>query len=133
MFDQKPYDDLRAWLWALATAQALPSTAKLKDGTEIFVDRGQFFRSKEKLAKEFGWSLKELRSWEQRMKRNGSMSYEGRPKGRPRGTLYTVENYTFYQGSDPPKGQAKGQAKGQGNKKVKKVNNPPISPLGDLI
>lgn len=133
MFDKKPYDDLRAWLWVLATAQAFPTIAKLEDGTEIYVGRGQFFRSKGKLAEEFGWTEKQVRAWEQRLKRRGSLSYEGRPKGRQKGTLYTVENYTFYQDSDTPKGQIKGQTKGQRNKKEKKVNNPPISPLGDLI
>lgn len=133
MFDKKPYDDLRAWLWMLVNAQAFPTIAKLEDGTEIYVGRGQLFRSKRKLAEEFGWTVKQVKSWEQRMRRRGSLSYEGRPKGRQKGSLYTVENYTFYQDSDTPKGPIKGPTKGPRNKKEKKVNNPPISPLGDLI
>ena len=119
LFNVKPFDDWRAFLYLILKARVKAGDVILSDGTIIKLKRGQHFESKASLAAKFGWSVKKLKGWEKRMKTLKMVSAQGLPKG----TVYTVEKYTFYQGEGLAKGPAKepaeGPAQGSSNKNEK--------------
>lgn len=104
LFNVKPFDDWRAFEYLCLKARVKPCELVLSDGTIIHLKRGQHFESKTSLAEKFGWSVKKLKGWERRMKRLKMVLAEGLAKG----TTYTVENYTFYQGEGLAEGLAEG-------------------------
>lgn len=108
LFNVKPFDDWRAFMYLMLKARIKAGEVVLSDGTIIKVKRGQHFESKASLAAKFGWSVKKLKGWEKRMKSLKMVSAVGLSKG----TIYTVENYTFYQGEGLAKGPAEGPSQG---------------------
>lgn len=108
LFNTKPFDDWRAFLYLILKARIKAGEVILSDGSIVKLKRGQHFESKASLAAKFGWTTKKLKGWEKRMKKLKMVSAKGLPKG----TLYTVEKYTFYQGEGLAKGPAKGPAEG---------------------
>ena len=119
LFNIKPFDDWRAFLYMILKARVKAGEVILSDGTIVKLKRGQHFESKASLAAKFGWTVKKLKGWEKRMKSLKMVSAQGLPKG----TVYTVEMYTFYQGEGlakgPAKGPAEGPAQGSSNKNEK--------------
>lgn len=108
LFNVKPFDDWRAFEYLILKARIEPCDIVLSNGDIVHLERGQHFESKASLAEKFGWSVKKLKGWEKRMKRLGMVLSEGLAKG----TTYTVENYTFYQGEGLAKGPAEGLSQG---------------------
>lgn len=108
-FMVKPFDDWRAFEYLCLKARRYPGDVVLADGNVVHVASGQYFISRAKLADIFGWTVKKLRGWEERMKRAKMVT----AKGQGRGTIYTIEMYTFYQLEGQAEGQGKGQPQGQ--------------------
>ena len=107
-FMVKPFDDWRAFEYLCLKARRYPGEVVLSDGNIVHLECGQYFISRAKLADIFGWTVKKLKGWEFRMKTSKMVSAEGLPKG----TRYTIENYTFYQLEGPAEGPAKGTSQG---------------------
>lgn len=115
LFNVKPFDDWRAFEYLILKARVEPCDLVLSTGEIIHLERGQHFESRKSLAEKFGWSVKKIRAWEDRLKRLKM----GTAKGTGKGTLYTLENYGFYQGEGHGKGHSEGQPQGtsQGTRK----------------
>lgn len=115
LFNVKPFDDWRAFEYLILKARIEPCDLVLANGEIVHLERGQHFESRKSIAEKFGWSVKKVRAWEDRLKRLNMGTAEGMPKG----TLYTLKNYTFYQGEGHAKGHGKGQSQGtsQGTRK----------------
>lgn len=108
LFNQKPFDDWRAFEYLILKARIEPCDIPLPNGEIVHLERGQHFESRASLAEKFGWSVKKLKGWENRMKRLKMVLSQGLSKG----TTYTVENYTFYQGEGPAQGPSQGPSQG---------------------
>lgn len=107
-FMAKPFDDWRAFEYLCLQARRYPGDIVLSDGNIVHLEAGQYFISRAKLADIFGWSIKKLKGWEFRMKTAKMVLAKGLAKG----TLYTIEKYTFYQLEGPAEGPAKGTSEG---------------------
>lgn len=107
-FMVKPFDDWRAFEYLCLKARRYPGDVVLADGNVVHVASGQYFISRAKLADIFGWSVKKLKGWEERMKRAKMVL----PEGLPKGTRYTIEKYAFYQLEGPAEGPAEGTSEG---------------------
>lgn len=108
LFNVKPFDDWRAFMYLMMKARIKAGEVVLSTGEIVKVKRGQHFESKASLAEKFGWSVKKLKGWEKRLKSLKMVSAVGLSKG----TLYTVENYAFYQGEGLTDGPAQGTSQG---------------------
>lgn len=118
LFCKKPFDDWHAFEYLCLKARKTPTEIVLDNGVIITIDVGQVFISREKLADVFGWSVKKLRAWENRIKRLNM----GTAKGTQKGTLYTLKNYEFHQCEGQAKGQAKGQPEGTSEGTRKRID-----------
>ena len=108
LFNIRPFDDWRAFLYLILKARIKAGEVVLRDGTIVKLKRGHHFESKASLAAKFGWSVKKLKGWEKRMKKLKMVSALGLAKG----TIYTVEKYTFFQGKGLAKGPAEWTSEG---------------------
>ena len=119
-------------MYLMLKARVKAGEVVLKDGTIVRLKRGQHFESKASLAEKFGWSVKKLKGWEKRMKSLKMVSAEGLAKG----TIYSVENYTFYQGEGLAKGPGKGSSEGPAegpSKKNEEECKKNMIPSGEII
>ena len=108
LFNVKPYDDWHAFEFLCLKCRRFPGEIVLDDGMVIYLSIGQYFSSRAKLAERFGWSVKKLRAWEDRLFRLKMVTVKGTPKG----MVYTVENFEFHQIEGQAKGHAQGQSEG---------------------
>jgi len=122
LFCKKPFDEWHAFEYMCFRARKYPGEIVLDNGAIIQLEVGQFFTSREKLADVFGWSVKKLRAWEDRIKRLKM----GTAKGTPWGMVYTLENYASHQYTGQAQGQAQGQTQGQTQGQQKRKNKESI-------
>ena len=120
-FSKRPFDDFRAFIYILVKARVTPTDVLLDDGTIVHLERGQHFESRSSLAEKFGWTIKKVRAWEGRMVRDK----KGHAEGHAKGIVYTIENYSKYQGEGHAEGHAKGQTEGhaEGQRKKNDIKN----------
>lgn len=125
LFNEKPFDRWHAFEYCQLKANHKP--AELIYGNQtITVDRGQFFTSMAGLATTFGWSVKKVRAWLNLLEKMKMLTSKGLSKG----TIITVEKYSFYQGEgqsediaeEPPSGEHRAST-GNTNKNVKNIKN----------
>ncbi len=132
LFCKKPFDDWHAFDFFMLKCQRFPCDVELKDGTKIHLDIGQLFISRKKLADIFGWSVKKLRAWENRLFHLNMVTVEGKRKG----MVYTLKNYASHQLEGQPQGheegQPQGQPQGQSKKKGKERIKKETSRSGDF-
>lgn len=122
LFCKKPFDEWHAFEYLCFKARKYPVDLILDNGAIVHLEIGQYFTSREKLSEVFGWSVKKLRAWEDRLKRLKM----GTAKGTPWGMVYTLENYALHQHTGQAEGQAKGQTTGQTVGQQKRKNKESI-------
>lgn len=121
LFKEKPFDRWHAFQYCELNASHKP-TEVIRGNQTIPIERGQFFTTVGTLAENFGWTEKRVRGWLELMEKMNKLSAKGRAKG----TIITVVNYSFSQGDGQAKGQTQGEheaSTGQQYKKDKNVNN----------
>lgn len=90
----EPYDRRSAWMYLVMMANHEDKEIRI-DNNVITVKRGQHYTSIQKLAEKWHWSRNRADRF-LGMLTSANMVYADRT---PRGTLLTIVNYGFYQGS----------------------------------
>jgi hypothetical protein len=123
-----PWTRLEAWAWLIARANFRPSEIDVR-GEIVTLRRGQLIITLQALAERWRWSIKQVRTFLDRIQQ---LDMIGRETGTPKGshqTLITIRNYDIYQFLEDylghPKRQPKGNpraAQGQQSNKKNKEN-----------
>ena len=93
LFNEKPFDRWHAFEYCQLKANHKP-TELIYGNQTITVDRGQLFTSISSLASVFGWSAKKVRAWLNLLEKLEMLKVKGTTKG----TIITVEKYSYFQG-----------------------------------
>lgn len=92
-FADEPYCERAAWCWLLTNAAWKDTTQRNHKGEVVQVTRGQYHTSIRRLAAEWGWSSKRVRTFLKALEKCGStgtVSAQG-------GTVITICKYEDYQ------------------------------------
>ena len=107
LWSDKPFTKGQAWIDLLLLANHTDKEEFIK-GSIVCVKRGQLVRSRQFLAKRWGWNVKTVDRFLEGLKTRKMVDYIGTPNG----TLITVDNYGIYQSARNTKGAPKGSADG---------------------
>ena len=107
IWTEKPFSRGQAWVDLILMANYKDTTAVIK-GHVFEIKRGQLLRSLEFLSERWGWSRKKIRTFLCQLEGHAM----GHAEGTPKGTLITIENYTFWQTLGHESGHAEGTPKG---------------------
>lgn len=94
IWEEKPFDKARAWIDLIMIANHEPRTI-LFDGVLVTIERGQHMTSLKALAERWGWTRSKVKRFLDALKSEHMVN----TKRNRRGTLITVINYGFYQGT----------------------------------
>lgn len=121
LWEAKPFSPGQAWIDLLMMASWKSGQRAWKGGF-VDVERGDVLTSMKALAGRWGWTEKKVRTFIAALEKDGMVV----KKGRARGTLLTIENFSSFQDRGRAEGRARGRAEGElgstieeGNKKVK--------------
>lgn len=148
-FKPEPFTEREAFLWSIEQA-AFQAHEQWFNGHSIAVGRGEFVTSLREMEKAFGWSLKRVRGFMDRMGKAEKWAQRRAYEGAQSPTVISVCNYDVYQSVADDKGTVEGTAKGtrraqsghskgtqqkEGNKgnKSKKEDSPSDSSTGKPI
>ena len=146
-FKPEPFTEREAFLWSIEQA-AFQDHDQWFNGHRIRVCRGEFVTSLRDMEKAFGWSLKRIRGFMDRMGKAQKWAQRRAYDGAQSPTIVSVCNYAIYQTTEEPKGTASGTAKGtrraqqghsegtqqkEGNKGKKEEVSPSDSSIGEPI
>jgi hypothetical protein len=104
----EPYCERAAWAWLLTNAAWKDATRRTGQGAIVKLTRGQIHVSLASLASAWGWSIKRVRGFIDRLEK-GHMVGTAKDKT---GTVLTISNYEKYQGDGPVGGTPRGTEKG---------------------
>lgn len=90
----QPFDDFSAALWAIENA-AWMEHERWFNGHRVALERGQLVTSRATMVKAFGWTLKRVRCFEERLLKAGFWAVERAP-------LYTVLTICNFDQISPP-------------------------------
>ena len=110
-FKPEPFTEREAFVWSIEQA-AYEDHEQWFNGQRIHVVRGEFATSQQTMATAFGWSIKKIRGFMDRMGKAEKWAQRRAHQGAQSPTIITVLNYTIYQEPAKIKGIAKGRAKG---------------------
>lgn len=143
-FKPEPFTEREAFLWSVEQA-AFQAHDQWFNGHRITVERGEFVTSLREMEKAFGWSLKRIRGFMDRMGKAQKWAQRRAYDGAQSPTILTVCNYAVYQNPGEPTGTVEGTAKGtrraqsghskgtqqkEGNKGKKVEERPSVSSPG---
>lgn len=116
----RPYTELEAWLWLLATA-AFEKQEVMNKGEKIVIDPGQLMAAHSYLAKVWDWTPDKVRWYLKRLQNEAMITRWCATQNANRYTnqiqILTICNYSHYQVSKDSQHQAKPQAKRQAGTK----------------
>lgn len=107
-FEEKEYCERAAWVWLLSNAAWKDTVRRTGQGGIVEIKRGQLHVSLASLASAWGWSIKRVRGFINRLEKGHSL---GTVKGKT-GTIITICNYSKYQDKPDSEGTDEGTAKG---------------------
>jgi hypothetical protein len=91
-----PWSRLEAWAWLIARANYRPSEIDVR-GDIVTLRRGQLVITHQKLAERWHWTVKQVRTFLDRLQQLGMIGREtGTPKGSHQ-TVLPISNYDIYQ------------------------------------
>lgn len=95
IWTDKPYDKARAWVDLLLLATH-SDKKMIIDGMTVVISRGSYMTSREKLAKNWGWSVGKVDRFLKTLESEEMITTNRTPKG----TVVTIVNYSEYQAVD---------------------------------
>lgn len=104
----EPFTKRDAWIDLLLMVAYEDTKISMGD-KQTTLRPGQGHTSMRTLSRRWSWSLKKTRHFMGTLGAQGMVTL----KGTPYGTIVTIENWAFYQGSTPSKGHTQGHTKGQ--------------------
>lgn len=110
-FKPEPFTEREAFLWSIEQA-SFESHEQWFNGQSIAVERGEFATSLRLMADAFGWSVKRVRGFMERMRKDEKWAHRQAHNGAQSPTIISVCNYDKYQRPSELQGTAKGTAKG---------------------
>lgn len=110
-FKPEPFTEREAFLWSVEMA-AFQAHDQWFNGHRIMVERGEFVTSLREMEKAFGWSLKRVRGFLDRMGKAQKWAQRRAYYGAQSPTILTVCNYAVYQNPGEAMGTVEGTAKG---------------------
>lgn len=110
-FKPEPFTEREAFLWSVEKA-AFQAHDQWFNGHRITVERGEFVTSLREMEKAFGWSLKRIRGFMDRMGKAQKWAQRRAYDGAQSPTILTVCNYATYQNPGEATGTVEGTAKG---------------------
>jgi len=110
-FKPEPFTEREAFLWSVEKA-AFQAHDQWFNGHRITVERGEFVTSLREMEKAFGWSLKRIRGFVDRMGKAEKWAQRRAYDGAQSPTILTVCNYAAYQNPGEAAGTVAGTAKG---------------------
>lgn len=110
-FKPEPFTEREAFLWSIERA-AHEDHDQWFNGERFHVDRGEFVTSLRAMEQAFGWSIKRIRGFMDRMVKCQKWTQQRARSGAQSPTIVSVVNYEKYQGRSEKSGTAKGTAKG---------------------
>lgn len=143
-FKPEPFTEREAFLWSIEQA-AFQEHDQWFNGHRITVARGEFVTSLRDMEKAFGWSLKRIRGFMDRMGKAQKWAHRRAYDGAQSPTIISVCNYDAYQSVSDAGGTVEGTAKGtrraqsghskgtqqkEGNKGNKAEDRPSVSSPG---
>ncbi len=102
--EKRVYSRWEAWEDIIQQA-AYRSWNRIVDDDIVILDRGEFCASLRYMAARWGWSMKKVRGFVQKLEGMDRIRAQQRAHC---GTVYVLVNYDRYQGGTPSKGTAKG-------------------------
>src|SRR5262249_51954192 len=112
-----------AWCWLLFVAQWKPQRISVANGrgqrVVITLERGQLSHSLRYMAANFGWSVKRVRTFLNRLKMDAQIDTQ---TGTPQ-TIISIRNYREYQKPESAKGTQTGTPWARHGHKVEESNN----------
>jgi hypothetical protein len=145
-FKPEPFSEREAFLWSIEQA-AFQDHEQWFNGHRFTVQRGEFVTSLRLMEKAFGWSVKRVRGFMERMRKCQKWAQRQAYEGAQSPTVISVCNYAYYQAPTDTEGTVEGTAKGtrraqsghskgtqqnKGNKGNKKEESPSDSPASSL-
>lgn len=106
-FKPEPFTEREAFLWSIEQA-AIKRHDQWFNGHRFTVKRGEFVTSLRELEKTFGWSLKRIRCFIDRMGKTQKWTHRRAYDGAQSPTIITVCNYAVYQNDGEAQGAVKG-------------------------
>lgn len=143
-FKPEPFTEREAFLWSIEQAAFQPHDQWF-NGHRIAVDRGEFVTSLRDMEKAFGWTMKRVRGFMERMGKAEKWAHRRAYEGAQSPTIVTICNYAVYQTPGDAVGTVEGTAKGtrgaqsghskgtqqkEGNKGKKEEERPSVSSPG---
>ncbi|WP_047866999.1 hypothetical protein [Sphingomonas paucimobilis] len=110
-FKPEPFTERDAFVWSIEQA-AFQEHDQWFNGHRITVARGEFVTSLRDMEKTFGWSLKRIRGFMDRMGKAQKWAQRRAYDGAQSPTIISVCNYETYQSVADDKGTVQGAAKG---------------------
>lgn len=110
-FKPEPFTEREAFLWSIEQA-AFETHDQWFNGRRFTVNRGEFVTSLRAMEAAFGWTLKRIRGFMERMGKAQKWAQRQAHDGAQSPTIITVCNYDVYQTPADAKGTVEGTAKG---------------------
>ena len=121
----QPFDDFSACLWAIERAAFKPHVTWF-NGVQVPVQRGQLVTSRAAMAEAFGWTIKRIRGFEERMSKAQFWALRRAPQYAVVTILDFDEFSPAYSGEGHDVGQAKGTSRAHQGHPIEHVE--PVKP-----
>lgn len=126
-FKREPFTEREAFLWSIEQASHKPHRQWF-NGAHYEVNRGEFVTSLNTMVEAFGWTIKRVRGFEERMRKVEKWAKRGAHAGAKAPTILAIVNYDKYQRTIEDQGIPEGEENGkrgakQGQSEGKEQNN----------